>query len=50
MSRVGITPGAVGVGEIDLNAVDGLGFVLFFGLKDELLKDRIVTGNDTTEV
>jgi hypothetical protein len=37
----------LGIGKINLNAVDSFGFILFFGLKDELFGDRIVTGNDT---
>jgi len=49
VSGVGITPGAVGIGEINLNAVDCFGFILFFRLKDELLEDRVVTGDDTAE-
>jgi hypothetical protein len=48
--RVGITPGAIGICEIDLNAVDGFGFILFFRLEDELLEDRIITGDDAAAI
>jgi len=42
MPRVCVTPGAVGIREIDLNAVDGFGLVLLFRLQDELLEDRVI--------
>ena len=30
------------VGKVDLYSVDCLGLVLFFGLEDELLEDRVI--------
>ena len=47
MPRVCVTPGAVGVREIDLNAVDGFGLVLLFRLQHELLEDRVVPCHHT---
>ena len=39
MTRVCVTPGAIRIGKIDLNAVDGLGLVLLFRLQDELFEN-----------
>ena len=38
----------MGVGEVDLDAVDGFGFVFLFGLQDELFEDGVVAGYDAT--
>lgn len=46
MPRVRPAPASVRVGEVDLNAVHGLGFVLLLCLEDELLQDRVVARND----
>jgi len=46
MPRVCVTPGAVRVCEIDLDAVDGFGLVLLFRLQDELLEDRVAPCHD----
>ena len=47
MPRVCVTPRAIGICEIDLDAVDGFRLVLFFRLEDELLEDRVVPRYDT---
>ena len=47
MPRIRVTPGAVGIREIDLNAVDSFGLVLLFRLQYELLEDRVAPCHDT---
>jgi hypothetical protein len=47
MPGVCVTPGAIGIGKIDLYAVDGFRLVLLFRLQDELLEDRVVPRYDT---
>jgi len=42
-------PAAVRICEIYLDAVHGLGLILFLCLEDELLKDGIVAGHDARE-
>ena len=39
----------MGVCEIDLDAVDGLSLVFFFGLEHELLEDGVVAGDNAEE-
>jgi hypothetical protein len=45
--RVCVTPRAIGICEINLDAVDGFRLVLFFRLEDEMLEDRVVACDNT---
>lgn len=46
MTRVCPSPASVGVCEIDLDAVDGLSFILLLGLQNKLLEDRVISCDD----
>lgn len=48
MTGVRVTPGAIRVGKIDLDPVDGFRLVLLFRLQDELFENRVVARDDTT--
>jgi hypothetical protein len=46
VARLGPTPAAMGIGEIDLYPMDGFGFVFLFRLQDELLQNGVVACHD----
>lgn len=48
MTGVGVTPGAIRVGKIDLDPVDSFRLVLLFRLQDERFENRVVARDDTT--
>jgi hypothetical protein len=47
MAGVSVTPGAIRVGKIDLDPVDGFRLILLFRLQDELFENRVVARDDT---
>lgn len=44
--RIGPPPTSVGIGEVDLDPVNALGFIFLLRLQDELLEDVVGAGDD----
>ena len=46
MPTIRPTPTSMTISEINLNTVNGVGFIFSFGLEDELFEDSVGTSND----